>query len=307
MKAPARPARVLGCGVLAALVVGCASGTDDGTDTPDGSTDARDATPAVDATGPAPDAIVLAETGAPEAEVDAPVTGKSCEGLPDGTPCGPASECYNEPVCAQGQCAAPTPNDGITCGGGPTSCTTQSTCAGGQCMGTPMPNGTVCAPTSNVCQTSGTCDNGTCGAIGNVADGTVCAQAPDACHTAGTCKSGKCGAVGTEPDGTNWKSGDSSAICCGGNEVEANTDTNCGACGIACNSSNGESCSLLGTIYFCRGCESSSGCWSKCCSESFTPYSCAASDCDGNCSSQYCPAGTHCVDGSPNSSDYCSY
>ena len=62
----------------------------------------------------------------------------------------------------------------------------------------------------------------------------------------------------------------------------------------------------LGGHYFCRGCIASINCWSKCCSTSFSPYSCAASDCAGNCDAAYCPAGTHCVSGGGTSSDYCA-
>jgi hypothetical protein len=138
-------------------------------------------------------------------------------------------------------------------------------------------------------------------------DGTACKSAPDACHTDGVCKGGVCEAPGTHVNGYNWKSGDDTALCCSGQPVHVTSNTNCGVCGIACNTGNGESCSALGGHYFCRNCISSNGCWSHCCSESFSPPSCAASDCVGDCSSTYCPAGTHCVSGFPNSSDYCAY
>lgn len=138
-------------------------------------------------------------------------------------------------------------------------------------------------------------------------DGTPCKAAPDLCHTDGVCKGGACTAPGTHVDGYNWKSGDDTARCCGGSPVYTTSNANCGACGIKCNAQNGESCSTLGGHYFCRGCVASSACWSHCCSESFNPPSCAASDCAGNCSSTYCPAGTHCVAGGATSSDYCSY
>jgi len=138
-------------------------------------------------------------------------------------------------------------------------------------------------------------------------DGTVCKSAPDLCHTDGVCQGGACMAPSIHVDGYNWKSGDDTARCCGGVPVYTTSDTNCGVCGIACNGSNGESCSVLGGHYFCRGCIASSACWSHCCSESFSPPSCAASDCVGNCSAAYCPPGTHCVAGNGVSSDYCSY
>jgi hypothetical protein len=100
---------------------------------------------------------------------------------------------------------------------------------------------------------------------------------------------------------------DDTARCCAGVAVHASTDRDCGACGIACNAADGESCQELGGHWFCRGCQSNAGCWSKCCSISFSPYSCAASDCSGHCAPQVCPPGTHCVDASGTSSAYCAY
>ena len=138
-------------------------------------------------------------------------------------------------------------------------------------------------------------------------DGTVCVASPDGCHTDATCKQGLCGGLGTRADGYNWQAGDDTARCCLGKPIHTNTSGDCGACGIQCNAGNGESCQALGGRWFCRGCIASAACWSKCCSLSFSPSSCAASDCVGNCSAQYCPAGSHCVVGAPNSSDYCAY
>jgi len=138
-------------------------------------------------------------------------------------------------------------------------------------------------------------------------DGTPCKQAPDLCHTAGVCKAGTCQAPGTHVDGYNWDPNDTNARCCGGTPVKTTSNANCGACGIQCNAGNGESCSILGGHYFCRGCIASTDCWSHCCSLSFSPPSCAASDCNGNCSAKYCPPGTHCVVGNGTSSDYCAY
>jgi hypothetical protein len=138
-------------------------------------------------------------------------------------------------------------------------------------------------------------------------DGTPCKAAPDLCHTNGVCKGGVCTAPGIHVDGYNWKAGDDNARCCGGVPVMTTSNANCGACGIQCNGQNGESCSLLGGHYFCRNCIASSACWSHCCSNSFSPPSCAASDCVGNCSAKYCPPNTHCVQGNGVSSDYCSY
>lgn len=245
----------------------------------DASADARARTDS--SGGPSLDAIVLGDDGpADEAGDDAPINNKSCTGLPDGTPCGPAPDvCHDDALCAGGTCAAPMPKaDGVTCG-----------------------------KTPDVCHLDPVCKSGACAAPANAQDGTTCGTAPDGCHDAPTCSGGKCGAPAAKPDGTNWSSGDATAICCGGTQAHSSDDNNCGVCGIHCNAGNGESCQILGGHYFCRGCVASAACWSHCCSQSFSPNSCAASDCAGNCSAQYCPPGTHCVVGGTTSSDYCSY
>jgi hypothetical protein len=236
--------------------------------------------------GPSPDAIVLGddstappdEAGA-DAEDELPITGKSCTGLADGTPCAPAPDfCHDTAVCMSGTCAAPAAKaDGVACGKAPDSC--------------------HLAPV---------CMSGACAAAANAKDGTVCGAAPNACHDAPACSAGKCGTAGLKPDGFQWSS-DATAMCCSGNEAHQSDNDNCGVCGIKCNAGNGESCSVLGGRYFCRGCVASSACWSGCCSTSFSPYSCAASDCAGNLCPGCCPAGTHAVSGGGTSSDYCSY
>jgi hypothetical protein len=284
-----RTCRALVALLFAGSAAACATGaaTDGG-----GSTGgAGDASAAEDhASGPTPDAAVLGvDTGGPagddasndpvEGGDEVTQTGKSCTGLPDGTPCGAAPDvCHDVPECLAGACAAPQAK----------------------------PDGFVCGTAADVCHDAPACKSGACTPQPK-ADGTVCATAPDACHTDGTCKSGACGAVGTRADGYEWTAGDGTARCCGGKPIHTTVDSDCGACGIQCNASNDESCQALGGQYFCRGCVASAACWSHCCSESFTPFSCAASDCAGNCDSTYCPAGTHCVSGAPNSSDYCSY
>jgi hypothetical protein len=272
-----------GCAAwLAVLVAGCASQGDGGVaGDPDATADVK-SPPVHDASGPSPDAVILGVDAGDDATEapDVVLSGKSCQGLPDGTACGPAPDvCHDAPVCASGACAPPAA----------------------------QPDGTVCAMAPDVCHSNGTCSAGQCGAPAAKPDGTVCAMAPNACHTDGTCSAGNCGAVGNRADGYNWNPADSSAICCNAAEVEADTNSNCGACGIKCNASNSESCAILGGHYFCRGCVASDACWSKCCSESFSPFSCAASDCAGDCSATYCPAGTHCVSGGTTSSDYCAY
>jgi hypothetical protein len=236
--------------------------------------------------GPSPDAIVLGDDGpaADEAGDDAGddvvITNKSCTGLPDGTPCAPSPDiCHDAAVCMGGTCAPPAAKaDGVTCGKAP-----------------------------DVCHVAPVCQSGACAPAANAQNGTPCGSAPNACHDAPTCSGGKCGAAAAKPDGFQWSAGDATSMCCGGSEVHQSDNNNCGVCGIQCNASNGESCSTLGGHYFCRGCIASAACWSRCCSQSFTPNSCAASDCAGNCSAAYCPPGTHCVVGGATSSDYCSY
>ncbi|HTQ47558.1 MAG TPA: hypothetical protein VMI75_32605 [Polyangiaceae bacterium] len=237
--------------------------------------------------GPSPDAIVLGDDGPAPAEEagedagdDAPIVAKSCTGLSDGTPCAPAPDiCHDAAVCMGGTCAPPAAKaDGFVCGKAP-----------------------------DVCHLAPVCKSGACAAAANAQDGTQCGNAPNACHDAPKCSAGKCAAAAEKANGFQWSASDATSMCCGGTEAHSSDDNNCGVCGIQCNASNGESCSALGGHYFCRGCVASAACWSHCCSTSFSPYSCAASDCAGNCSAQYCPAGTHCVSGGGTSSDYCSY
>jgi len=269
--------------ILVTLGVACATSGDSGGGDGDASPGNDSSTSGSDGhAGPSPDAVVLGddstEAGGDEPADDAPA-GKSCAGLPDGTPCGASPDvCHDAPVCSAGTCAPAAPKqDGFVCGTAPDACHDAPACKSGSCAPVEKP------------------------------DGTVCASAPDLCHTQGTCTAGKCGAVGTQPDSFNWQAGDGTARCCGGKPVHTNTDSNCGVCGIQCNASNGESCQTLGGQWFCRGCVASAACWSHCCSESFSPYSCAASDCSGNCVASLCPAGAHCVPGGTTSSDYCSY
>ena len=172
----------------------------------------------------------------------------------------------------------------------------------------PSPDAIVLAGDSGAEDASQAQDSGPApGSCVGKPDGTVCVPSPDDCHVAATCKQGLCGGLDTRADGYNWQVGDATARCCRGKPVHTTTSSDCGACGIQCNAGNGESCAPLGGHYFCRGCIASASCWSKCCSLSFSPGSCAASDCVGNCSAQFCPPGTHCVVGGAVSSDYCAY
>ena len=148
---------------------------------------------------------------------------------------------------------------------------------------TGLPDGTVCGASPDICHDAPVCAGGVCATAAAKADGFVCAAAPDACHDAPVCKAGTCasrwrvrrpraarlptadarvqgrpcGAPATKPEGTKWTAGDDTARCCGGKPIHTDVDSDCGACGIQCNASNGESCSLLGGHYFCRGCVAS--------------------------------------------------
>jgi hypothetical protein len=174
----------------------------------------------------------------------------------------------------------------------------------GSCAG--QPDGTVCVVSHDPCYASAVCHAGLCGGLSPKPNGTVCKTATAPCEADAVCNGGQCGAFTMRADGYNWQAGDDTARCCGGQPLHTTNDANCGACGIHCNASNGESCQSFGGHWFCRGCVASAACWSHCCSQSYSPYSCAASDCAGHCDAQYCPPGTHCVTGN-GTSDYCAY
>jgi hypothetical protein len=170
-----------------------------------------------------------------------------------------------------------------------------------------LPDGTLCGASPDICLEPPTCKGGVCDTPRAKPDGFVCKPASDVCHTDGTCKSGSCQPSDVRPESYQWQANDATARCCGGKPVHTTTDSDCNVCGIKCNAANGESCQAVAGRYFCQGCMASAACWSKCCSNSFNPPSCAASDCAGNCDSMYCPAGSHCATGGGVSSDYCSY
>jgi hypothetical protein len=174
----------------------------------------------------------------------------------------------------------------------------------GSCAG--QPDGTVCVLSHDPCYANAVCTGGLCGGLVPKPNGTVCKASTMPCEADAVCTGGQCGNFTTRGDGYNWQAGDDTARCCVGQPLHTTSDADCGACGIRCNAGNGESCSQFGGHYFCRGCVASAACWSHCCSTSYSPYSCAASDCAGHCDAQYCPPGTHCVVGS-GTSDYCAY
>jgi hypothetical protein len=177
----------------------------------------------------------------------------------------------------------------------------------GRCLD--QPNGAPCGDGpdggTSECRDAPTCENGAC-VPHPKADGTTCG-AKNPCVTG--CVSGVCVDIPARPDGFNWKPGDYNARCCGGMPLATTTSDNCGACGIKCNAADGQSCGAVGKEghYYCLNCVASVNCWSGCCSTSFTPNSCAASDCTkGLCVQQFCPPNTTCKT-SPDSSDYCGY
>ena len=69
----------------------------------------------------------------------------------------------------------------------------------------------------------------------------------------------------TQPDGT--KVPDTSLRCCGHAETSVNTDSNCGACGIRCDTAHGHSCQVRGGNAMCTNCKNDGGgvCWTGCC------------------------------------------
>jgi hypothetical protein len=140
-------------------------------------------------------------------------------------------------------------------------------------------------------------------------DGTICAYLGGCNCTA--CKGGTCSDTKKCPEGYNWEAGDDLARCCGGLAVRTNTNANCGVCGIVCKTagvSTPQDCQPLAGHYLCLGCSTNPECWSQCCSTSPAPNHCAASDCNmGTCPDGICPAPAHCVVGTGNSPNYCSY
>jgi hypothetical protein len=164
-------------------------------------------------------------------------------------------------------------------------------------------DGTPCG-TNDACDDTPTCMGGVCTPHPKP-DGTPCAAAPDACHSVPVCKAGVCGAPSTFPDGTQWRPGDDDARCCGGKPIETTSNTDCGVCGVACNTSKGQSCGVLDAHYFCLGCQANGDCWSDCCSLTMGAH-CSPSDCNtGLCSDpDVCPDMSHCEMDTVN---YCSY
>jgi hypothetical protein len=109
------------------------------------------------------------------------------------------------------------------------------------------------------------------------------------------------------PDGFSLNALDPYSRCCGGVAVETTTDTNCGVCGVACNTALGQSCGLIDGQYLCLDCSSNADCWSGCCAATVSPPHCSANDCaTGACATpDPCAAhGAHCTIAGV---AYCSY
>jgi hypothetical protein len=256
-------------------------------------------------------------------------TGDVCNGSPtcvsgvctphpvgNGTPCGCGDSCNYAPTCQSGTCTPQAKPNGGICGSGD-SCNNAPTCTGGACYPNPKMDGTLCGSAPDACHGAPTCTGGSC--LPNTKpDGTVCAPAGDACHLSGTCTGGTCGAVTAEPDGYNYDTSNYDARCCSGTPTDVSSDdNNCGSCGVFCDPTDGQSCTLItdftalySTVpaYYCAGCHASANCWSGCCSTSGgSPYVCSASDCYGNCIA--CPDGSaSCWDGvDPSQPHYCAY
>jgi hypothetical protein len=164
-------------------------------------------------------------------------------------------------------------------------------------------DGAACG-TDDACHDTPTCAAGTC-TLHEKPDGTPCAAATDACHSVPLCSKGVCGPSTAFPEGTQWHPGDDNARCCSGKPIETTSNTNCGVCGVTCNTGKKQSCGPLNGHYFCMGCALDPDCWSGCCSLTNAPH-CSPSNCNsGACNvPDVCPAMSHCQSDVVN---YCSY
>jgi hypothetical protein len=111
----------------------------------------------------------------------------------------------------------------------------------------------------------------------------------------------------SQTEGHQWGT-DPTDICCSDQPIQAISNTNCGVCGLTCNTGAGQSCGSIDGHYLCLGCVANSDCWSQCCAIDTTPYHCAATVCaTGVCSTTDDPCaqyGATCV---ANGVGYCSY
>jgi hypothetical protein len=109
-------------------------------------------------------------------------------------------------------------------------------------------------------------------------------------------------------DGFSLNPIDPFARCCGGVAVETVSDTNCGVCGITCNTLAGQSCGLIDNHYLCLNCSADGDCWSGCCASTVSPPHCAANDCNtGTCSTTPDPCAVYGATCTILGVGYCSY
>lgn len=225
--------------------------------------------------------------------------GSACASMADGATCGTApagTPCQSAPTCQSGVCTQTNVDDGTACGAAPSNdpCGLAPTCMGGECSPNTLPNGTACgAGDGNPCHLSPVCESGTC-TTKNASNGTSCGGAVDVCHDPPVCKSGSCQAPVEKANGTSTSSSNPSAMCCNGDNVVANTTSNCGVCGWKCGS--GQTCGSIGGVFICEGCTADSECSSDCCSEAPSPNHCSPGDCASGCHDpDVCTGGSHCT------------
>jgi hypothetical protein len=160
-------------------------------------------------------------------------------------------------------------------------------------------DGSVCG-TAQGCNAAPTCQQGVC--VPHLEpDGTSCSTG-NVCKT-GACKAGSCTAT-NRPDGYKY-SASSTDVCCAGAATATTSNSNCGVCGVVCNTAKGQSCSVVDTHYVCTGCASNADCSLGCCGTSpiahCTPSMCTTTAC---ASPNKCPDGSHCE---ASTIDYCTY
>ena len=132
---------------------------------------------------------------------------------------------------------------------------------------TGLPDGTPCGAAPDICHDVPVCAGGACAAAGAKADGFVCAAAPDALPHGRDLQGRRMRAPWARgPTATTGRRATTRRAAAEASPIHTDVDSDCGACGIQCNASNGESCQLLGGQWFCRGCVASAACWSQCCS-----------------------------------------